>query len=54
MKLEILSVFISEHYPHPVFGCECTPTDAESGQKAVLDIPWEQHLAQLILAGPPL
>lgn len=39
---------LREHWPHPVFGCECMQTDDETGVTEVLDVSWEQHVAELI------
>jgi hypothetical protein len=39
---------LSAHWPIPVFGCECTPVDEESGVKACLSEPWEAHVAAVL------
>ena len=41
---------LAAHWPHPVFGCECTPTDEDSGVKGSLDVSWEAHLEAAVLA----
>jgi hypothetical protein len=49
MSLDIEGV-LSAHWPIPVFGCECTPVDEESGVKACLSEPWEAHVAAVLRA----
>lgn len=44
-----LAAAIVPHYPHPVFGCECTPELAD-GTKEVLDQDWSEHVANVVLA----
>jgi hypothetical protein len=47
MSLDIEGT-LSAHWPIPVFGCECTPVDEESGVKACLSEPWEAHVAAVL------
>lgn len=47
-EIDALVALLSEHYPHPVFGCECTPEDEASGVKESLEVSWERHVADLI------
>lgn len=47
---EGLAALLAQHFPIPVFGCECTPVDDESGVKEILDEPWEHHLADVLAA----
>lgn len=48
-KVEQLAEAIAAHYPHPVFGCECTPVLAD-GTKEVLDRDWSLHVTEIFLA----
>ena len=43
-------VVLRNHWPDPVFGCECGEVDEETGIKA--SVPsWEEHVADLLI--PP-
>lgn len=39
---------LARHGFHPVFGCDCMPTDEETGVTETLDGPWERHVAELL------
>jgi hypothetical protein len=45
-----LEAVLAAHPWHPVFGCECTPEDDETGEKVVLEHTWEAHLVAAIVA----
>lgn len=48
-----VAAILRDHWPDPVFGCECTPVDEETGQKAVLGESWETHAAALVVRAFP-
>lgn len=43
-QLAALPQVLRDHPWHPVFGCECTPEDEESGVKGILGGSWEAHI----------
>lgn len=48
-----MAYILRDHYPHPVFGCECmlqtTDSQLDVDRTPVLGQPWEQHIAELML-----
>lgn len=40
-----LKTELQKHYPHPVFGCECT-TDNPPGERR-LDVDWSEHIRDI-------
>jgi hypothetical protein len=47
-EVEALVAVLCDHWPIPVFGCECMPTDDDTGQTEVLAGSWERHVADAL------